>query len=121
MAPEEALDSWDSPSASIHSRPASGGEQQRVAIARAIASGRHPALRRAHRRARQPDRLLVLEAIERIHAETRDDHRAHPPTTAGHRGLSDRLLVMGDGRIQEERRKRDTTARAGTVLVMRSR
>ena len=47
--------------------------------------------------------VLVLEAIERIHAElgTTTVLITHNAVIAG---MSDRVLVMGDGRIQEERR-----------------
>jgi putative ABC transport system ATP-binding protein len=82
----------------------SGGEQQRVAIARAIA--------------KQPDILLcdeptgaldsrtgilVLEAIERIHAElgTTTVLITHNAVIAE---MTDRVLVMGDGQIVDERR-----------------
>jgi len=89
----------------LHHFPAqlSGGEQQRVAIARAIA--------------KQPDLLLcdeptgaldsktgvlVLEAIERIHEElgTTTVLITHNAVIAD---MADRVLVMGDGRIHEER------------------
>jgi putative ABC transport system ATP-binding protein len=82
----------------------SGGEQQRVAIARAIA--------------KQPDVLLcdeptgaldsqtgiiVLEAIENIHRElgTTTVLITHNAIIAE---MADRVLVLGDGRVQEERR-----------------
>jgi putative ABC transport system ATP-binding protein len=82
----------------------SGGEQQRVAIARAIA--------------KQPDVLLcdeptgaldsqtgiiVLEAIEKIHRElgTTTVLITHNAIIAE---MADRVLVLGDGRVQEERR-----------------
>ncbi len=90
----------------LHHFPAqlSGGEQQRVAIARAIA--------------KQPDVLLcdeptgaldsqtgvlVLEAIERIHRElgTTTVLITHNAVIAD---MADRVLVLGDGRIQQERR-----------------
>ena len=90
----------------MHHFPAqlSGGEQQRVAIARAIA--------------KQPDILLcdeptgaldsrtgvlVLEAIERVQAglETTTVLITHNAVIAD---MADRVLVLGDGRIQEERR-----------------
>jgi putative ABC transport system ATP-binding protein len=90
----------------LHHFPAqlSGGEQQRVAIARAIA--------------KQPDILLcdeptgaldsrtgilVLEAIERVHAglATTTVLITHNAVIAD---MADRVLVLGDGRIQEERR-----------------
>ena len=81
----------------------SGGEQQRVAIARAIA--------------KQPDILLcdeptgaldsqtgilVLEAIESIHRElgTTTVLITHNAIIAE---MADRVLVLGDGRIQQER------------------
>ncbi len=82
----------------------SGGEQQRVAIARAIA--------------KQPDVLLcdeptgaldsqtgiiVLEAIESIHRElgTTTVLITHNAIIAE---MADRVLVLGDGRVQQERR-----------------
>ncbi|HSN71481.1 MAG TPA: ABC transporter ATP-binding protein [Steroidobacteraceae bacterium] len=82
----------------------SGGEQQRVAIARAIA--------------KRPDLLLcdeptgaldshtgvvVLEAIEHIHAElgTSTVLITHNAIIAE---MADRVLVMGDGTIHDERR-----------------
>jgi putative ABC transport system ATP-binding protein len=82
----------------------SGGEQQRVAIARAIA--------------KQPDVLLcdeptgaldsqtgiiVLEAIEHIHRElgTTTVLITHNAIIAE---MADRVLVLGDGRVQQERR-----------------
>jgi putative ABC transport system ATP-binding protein len=90
----------------LHHFPAqlSGGEQQRVAIARAIA--------------KQPDVLLcdeptgaldsqtgviVLEAIEGIHRElgTTTVLITHNAVIAD---MADRVLILGDGRIQEERR-----------------
>ncbi len=90
----------------VHHFPAqlSGGEQQRVAIARAIA--------------KQPDILLcdeptgaldshtgilVLEAIERIHGElgTTTVLITHNAVIAD---MADRVLVLGDGRIQQEKR-----------------
>jgi putative ABC transport system ATP-binding protein len=90
----------------LHHFPAqlSGGEQQRVAIARAIA--------------KQPDVLLcdeptgaldsqtgvlVLEAIESIHRElgTTTVLITHNAVIAD---MADRVLVLGDGRIQQQRR-----------------
>ncbi len=105
MAPETALELVGL-GERLHHFPAqlSGGEQQRVAIARAIA--------------KQPDILLcdeptgaldshtgvrVLEAIEHIHAElgTTTVLITHNAVIAD---MSDRVLVMGDGHITEERR-----------------
>ncbi|HSD73516.1 MAG TPA: ABC transporter ATP-binding protein [Steroidobacteraceae bacterium] len=101
----------------LHHFPAqlSGGEQQRVAIARAIA--------------KQPDILLcdeptgaldsrtgvlVLEAIERVHAGL-----ATTTVLITHNAvigeMADRILVLGDGRIQEERR--NTQRRAARELT----
>ncbi len=103
--------------ARLHHFPAqlSGGEQQRVAIARAIA--------------KQPDVLLcdeptgaldsrtgilVLEAIERVHAGlgTTTALITHNAVIAE---MADRVLVLGDGRIQEERR--NATRRAARELT----
>ena len=100
----------------LHHFPAqlSGGEQQRVAIARAIA--------------KQPDILLcdeptgaldsrtgilVLEAVEHIHARlgTTTVLITHNAVIAD---MADRVLVLGDGRIQEERR--NATRRAAREL-----
>ena len=105
MAPEDAL-RLVGLGERLHHFPAqlSGGEQQRVAIARAIA--------------KRPDLLLcdeptgaldsqtgvvVLEAIERIHDElgTSTVLITHNAVIAG---MADRVLVMGDGTIHEERR-----------------
>jgi putative ABC transport system ATP-binding protein len=105
MAPRQALDMVGL-GERLHHFPAqlSGGEQQRVAIARAIA--------------KQPDILLcdeptgaldsatgvlVLEAIERIH---RDLHTTTVLIThnAVIADMADRVLMLGDGRIQQERR-----------------
>jgi len=88
----------------------SGGEQQRVAIARAIA--------------KQPDVLLcdeptgaldsetgiiVLEAIESIHRElgTTTVLITHNAIIAE---MADRVLVLGDGRVQQERRNESRRA-----------
>ena len=93
----------------------SGGEQQRVAIARAIA--------------KRPDVLLcdeptvaldsrtgvlVLEAIERIHAGTGTSTVliTHNAIIAE---MADRVLVMGDGLIHEQRR--NTSRRAARELT----
>ena len=105
MAPEDAL-RLVGLGERLHHFPAqlSGGEQQRVAIARAIA--------------KRPDLLLcdeptgaldsqtgvvVLEAIERIHDElgTSTVLITHNAVIAD---MADRVLVMGDGTIHEERR-----------------
>jgi putative ABC transport system ATP-binding protein len=82
----------------------SGGEQQRVAIARAIA--KRPDILLCDEPTGALDSrtgVLVLEAIERIHAElgTTTVLITHNAVIAE---MSDRVLVMGDGRIQEERR-----------------
>ena len=103
--------------ARLHHFPAqmSGGEQQRVAIARAIA--------------KRPDVLLcdeptgaldsgtgvvVLEAIERIHAETGTCTVliTHNAVIAD---MADRVLVMGDGRIQSQRRNESRRRARGLV------
>jgi len=105
MPPEEAL-RLVGLGERLHHFPAqlSGGEQQRVAIARAIA--------------KRPDLLLcdeptgaldsqtgvvVLEAIERIHDElgTSTVLITHNAVIAD---MADRVLIMGDGTIHEERR-----------------
>jgi putative ABC transport system ATP-binding protein len=82
----------------------SGGEQQRVAIARAIA--KRPDLLLCDEPTGALDSqtgVLVLEAIERTHAElgTSTILITHNAVIAD---LADRVLVMGDGRIQSERR-----------------
>ena len=82
----------------------SGGEQQRVAIARAIA--KRPALLLCDEPTGALDSqtgVLVLEAIERIHAElgTTTVLITHNAVIAD---MTDRVLVMGDGQIVEERR-----------------
>jgi putative ABC transport system ATP-binding protein len=90
----------------LHHFPAqlSGGEQQRVAIARAIA--KRPDILLCDEPTGALDSqtgVLVLEAIERIHAEigTTTVLITHNAVIAE---MSDRVLVMGDGRIVEERR-----------------
>jgi putative ABC transport system ATP-binding protein len=105
MPPEEALDLVGL-AGRLHHFPAqlSGGEQQRVAIARAIA--KRPELLLCDEPTGALDSqtgILVLEAIERIHAElgTSTVLITHNAVIAD---MSDRVLVMGDGRIQEERR-----------------
>ncbi len=82
----------------------SGGEQQRVAIARAIA--KRPDILLCDEPTGALDSqtgILVLEAIERIHAElgTTTILITHNAIIAE---MTDRVLVMGDGRIIEERR-----------------
>jgi putative ABC transport system ATP-binding protein len=81
----------------------SGGEQQRVAIARAIA--KRPELLLCDEPTGALDSktgILVLEAIERIHAElgTTTVLITHNAIIAE---MTDRVLIMGDGRITEER------------------
>ncbi|MFO0333845.1 MAG: ABC transporter ATP-binding protein [Pseudomonadota bacterium] len=90
----------------LHHFPAqlSGGEQQRVAIARAIA--KRPDLLLCDEPTGALDSqtgVLVLEAIERTHAElgTSTVLITHNAVIAE---MADRVLVMGDGRIHEERR-----------------
>lgn len=90
----------------LHHFPAqlSGGEQQRVAIARAIA--KQPEILLCDEPTGALDSqtgILVLEAIERIHAElgTTTVLITHNAVIAE---MTDRVLVMGDGRIAEERR-----------------
>ena len=105
MAPEEALRLVGLGDRLQHF-PAqlSGGEQQRVAIARAIA--KRPGILLCDEPTGALDShtgVLVLEAIERIHAElgTTTVLITHNAVIAE---MADRVLVMGDGRIQEERR-----------------
>ncbi|MAF82921.1 MAG: ABC transporter ATP-binding protein [Gammaproteobacteria bacterium] len=90
----------------LHHFPAqlSGGEQQRVAIARAIA--KRPELMLCDEPTGALDSqtgILVLEAIERIHAElnTTTVLITHNAVIAD---MTDRVLVMGDGHIVEEHR-----------------
>jgi len=82
----------------------SGGEQQRVAIARAIA--KRPDLLLCDEPTGALDSqtgVLVLEAIERIHDElgTSTVLITHNAVIAD---MADRVLVMGDGTIHDERR-----------------
>jgi putative ABC transport system ATP-binding protein len=104
MAPEEALRIVGLGERLNHF-PAqlSGGEQQRVAIARAIA--KRPGILLCDEPTGALDSqtgILVLEAIERIHAElgTTTVLITHNAVIAE---MTDRVLVMGDGRIIEER------------------
>jgi putative ABC transport system ATP-binding protein len=105
MAPEEALRMVGLGERLEHF-PAqmSGGEQQRVAIARAIA--KRPQLLLCDEPTGALDSqtgVLVLEAIEQIHAElgTTTVLITHNAVIAD---MTDRVLVMGDGHIVEERR-----------------
>jgi putative ABC transport system ATP-binding protein len=105
MAPEEALRMVGLGERLDHF-PAqmSGGEQQRVAIARAIA--KRPKLLLCDEPTGALDSqtgVLVLQAIERIHAElgTTTVLITHNAVIAD---MTDRVLVMGDGHIVEERR-----------------
>jgi putative ABC transport system ATP-binding protein len=82
----------------------SGGEQQRVAIARAIA--KRPDLLLCDEPTGALDSrtgILVLQAIEQIHAElgTTTVLITHNAIIAE---MADRVLVLGDGRLTEERR-----------------
>jgi putative ABC transport system ATP-binding protein len=104
MAPEEALRIVGL-GGRLNHFPAqlSGGEQQRVAIARAIA--KRPGILLCDEPTGALDSqtgILVLEAIERIHAElgTTTVLITHNAVIAD---MTDRVLVMGDGRIIEER------------------
>jgi putative ABC transport system ATP-binding protein len=90
----------------LHHFPAqlSGGEQQRVAIARAIA--KRPKVLLCDEPTGALDShtgIVVLEAVERTHAElgTTTVLITHNAVITE---MADRVLVMGDGAIQEERR-----------------
>jgi putative ABC transport system ATP-binding protein len=90
----------------LHHFPAqlSGGEQQRVAIARAIAKRPDVLLCDEPTGALDSQTgILVLEAIESIHAElgTTTVLITHNAIISE---MADRVLVLGDGRIQQERR-----------------
>ena len=102
MAPEEALEIVGLGERKSHF-PAqlSGGEQQRVAIARAIA--KRPELLLCDEPTGALDSktgVLVLEAIERIHAElgTTTVLITHNAVIAE---MTNRVLVMGDGSITD--------------------
>jgi putative ABC transport system ATP-binding protein len=89
----------------LHHFPAqlSGGEQQRFAIARAIA--KRPELLLCDEPTGALDSrtgILVLEAVEQIHAElgTTTVLITHNAVIAD---MANRVLVLGDGRILEER------------------
>lgn len=82
----------------------SGGEQQRVAIARAIA--KKPQILMCDEPTGALDSktgILVLQAIERVNRELQTSTAliTHNVTIAD---MADRVLVMADGRIAEERR-----------------
>jgi len=82
----------------------SGGEQQRVAIARAIA--KRPDILLCDEPTGALDSqtgILVLEAIERIHADlgTTTALITHNAVIAD---IADRVLIFGDGRVAEQRR-----------------
>ena len=90
----------------LHHFPAqlSGGEQQRVAIARAIAKRPDILLCDEPTGALDSETgVLVLEAIERTHAElgTSTVLITHNAVIAD---MADRVLVMGNGTIQRQRR-----------------
>ena len=104
MSPEEAL-RLVGLSERLNHFPAqlSGGEQQRVAIARAIAKRPDVLLCDEPTGALDSQTgVLVLEAIEKIHAElgTSTILITHNAVIAD---LANRVLVMGDGRIQTAR------------------
>ena len=112
MEPEEALEIVGLGERKGHF-PAqlSGGEQQRVAIARAIA--KRPELLLCDEPTGALDSktgVLVLEAIERIHAElgTTTVLITHNAIIAE---MTNRVLVMGDGQITDTRENR-TRSRA---------
>jgi putative ABC transport system ATP-binding protein len=105
MAPEDAL-ALVGLGERLHHFPAqlSGGEQQRVAIARAIAKRPDILLCDEPTGALDSETgVLVLEAIEKIHAElgTSTVLITHNAVIAD---MADRVLVMGNGTIQQQRR-----------------
>jgi putative ABC transport system ATP-binding protein len=115
MAPVDALQLVGL-GARLHHFPAqlSGGEQQRVAIARAIA--KRPDLLLCDEPTGaldSPTAVLVLEAIERIHAElgTTTALITHNSVIAE---MASRVLYMRDGQIHHE--IRNTTRRAAKEL-----
>ncbi len=104
MSPPEALELVGL-GERLHHFPAqlSGGEQQRVAIARVIAKRPHLLLCDEPTGALDSQTgVLVLEAIERIHGEigTTTALITHNVVIAE---MADRVLVLADGRIAEER------------------
>jgi putative ABC transport system ATP-binding protein len=105
MAPEDALQ-LVALGERVHHFPAqlSGGEQQRVAIARAIA--KRPDILLCDEPTGALDSqtgVLVLEAIEHIHQElgTSTVLITHNAVIAD---MADRVLIMANGTIHEERR-----------------
>lgn len=111
MQPQEALELVGL-GERLHHFPAqlSGGEQQRVAIARAIA--KRPDLLLCDEPTGaldSPTGVLVLEAIERIHAElgTTTALITHNQVIAN---MAHRVLSMRDGRIQSEARNSNRRA-----------
>lgn len=115
MSPEDALQLVGL-GARLHHFPAqlSGGEQQRVAIARAIA--KRPDLLLCDEPTGaldSPTAVLVLQAIERIHAElgTTTALITHNSVIAE---MASRVLYMRDGQIHQE--IRNTTRRAAKEL-----
>lgn len=115
MAPEDALQLVGL-GARLHHFPAqlSGGEQQRVAIARAIA--KRPDLLLCDEPTGaldSPTAILVLQAIERIHAElgTTTALITHNSVIAE---MASRVLHMRDGQIDQQ--IRNTTRRPAKEL-----
>ncbi len=115
MPPEEALQLVGL-GARLHHFPAqlSGGEQQRVAIARAIA--KRPDLLLCDEPTGaldSPTAILVLQAIERIHAELRTTTAliTHNSVIAD---MASRVLHMRDGQIDQQ--IRNTTRRPAKEL-----